>query len=44
MECKTRHEEAKGAIIVSKCQLELPKKEEMQRFLAQQLKEVGCGE
>ena len=30
-------------LFVSKYQLELPKKEEMQRFLAQQLKEVGCG-
>ena len=28
----------------SKYQLERPKKEEMQEFLAQQLKEVGCGE
>ena len=31
-------------LFVSKYQLELPKKEEMQRFLAQQLKEAGCGE
>ncbi|MBU4208651.1 MAG: hypothetical protein KKH84_06555 [Proteobacteria bacterium] len=31
-------------LFVSKYQLELPKKEEMQRFLAQQMKEVGCGE
>jgi len=30
-------------LFVSKYQLELPKKEEMQQFLAQQLKEVGCG-
>jgi hypothetical protein len=28
-------------LFVSKYQLELPKKEEMQRFLAQQLREVG---
>lgn len=31
-------------LFVSKYQLELPKKEEMQRFLVRQLKEVGCGE
>jgi len=30
-------------LFVSKYQLELPKKEAMQRFLAQQLKEAGCG-
>lgn len=31
-------------LFVSKYQLELPKKEEMQDFLAQQMREVGCGE
>ena len=31
-------------LFVSKYQLKLPKKEEMQRFLAQQMKKVGCGE
>ena len=31
-------------LFVSKYQLELPKKEEMQEFLAQQMKEAGCGE
>jgi len=31
-------------LFVSKYQLELPKKEAIQRFLAQQLKEAGCGE
>ena len=31
-------------LFVSKYQLELPRKEDIQRFLAQQLKEVVCGE
>ncbi len=31
-------------LFVSKYQLELPKKEDMQRFLAEQIKEVGRGE
>ncbi|MBW1800420.1 MAG: DUF1016 family protein [Deltaproteobacteria bacterium] len=31
-------------LFVSKYQLELPKKEEMQRFLAKKMKEVDCGE
>ena len=31
-------------LFVSKYQLELPKKEDIQRFLAQQIKEVGHGE
>ena len=30
-------------LFVSKYQLELPKKEDMERFLADQIKEVGCG-
>jgi predicted nuclease of restriction endonuclease-like (RecB) superfamily len=31
-------------LFVSKYQLELPKKEDMERFLEQQIKEVGCGQ